>query len=54
MPDIIESPVIKIVFRDHLLIWSLVLRVMAGGKFEGDEAVVSISLPKLLELYFYF
>ena len=28
IPDIIESPVIKIVFRDHLWILSLMLGVM--------------------------
>ena len=40
MPDITESPVVKKVFRGHLWIWSLVLGVMTGGGFEGDEAVV--------------
>ena len=44
MPDITESPVVRIVFRDHLRIWSLALGVMTVGGLEGDETVVSISV----------
>ena len=47
MPDIIESPVIKIVFNDHLRIWSFVLGVTTEGRFEGDENVVSISVSEV-------
>ena len=42
MNDIIESPVIKLVFCEHLWVWSLVLGVIIGGGFEGDNIAVSI------------
>ena len=51
-PDIIESPVIKLVFHDHLWIWSLLLGVLTEDGFEGDKAVVSISI--LLKLRFFW
>ena len=54
MPDIIESPVIKIVFNDHLRIWNLVLGAMTGGGFEGDENVVSISVAEVAGITLFF
>ena len=51
--DIIESPVIKIVFRDHLWIWSLLLSVMTEDGFEGYEAVMSISISEVLGMTFF-
>ena len=53
IPDIIESPVIKIVFLDHLRILSSLLGVIRGSGFEGDETVVSISLSEVLGSTFF-
>ena len=53
IPDIIESPVIKIVFRDHLWIWSLLVGVMTEDWFEGDEVVVSISVSEVVGIKFF-
>ena len=41
-------------FQDHLRIKSLVLGVITGGEFEGDEKVVPISLSKVIEITFFF
>ena len=53
MPDIIESAVVKIVFRDHLWILSLMLGVMTEHGFEGDEAVVSLSISQVVAITFF-
>ena len=48
IPDIIESPVIKIVFRDHLWIWRLLLGVMKEMKLW-----CWFLFQNLLELHFF-
>ena len=52
IPDITESLVIKMVFRDHFWILSLLLGVMTEDRFEGDEAVVSISIWEIVGITF--
>ena len=54
MPDIIESPVVKIVFCDYLWISSLVLGALTGHRFEGDKTIVSIPVPEDVEITFFF
>ena len=53
MPGIIESPVLKMVYRDHLWIWILVLTVMKRGRLEGDVAAVSIHVPNVVGITFF-
>ena len=47
---LIESAVIKPVFRDHLRIWSLMLCVMTGEGFQGDENVMSVFVLEVIRI----
>ena len=52
-PSIIGSPVNKLVFLDYLSIWSLVLGIMTGGVFEGDESAVPIAVFEVAGFIFF-
>ena len=53
MADIIEPPVIKLVFRDHLWIWGLVLGIMTEIKKNLEDFRVNILLTILLISLYY-